>query len=91
MTDPTKRKMKIFQDEIKLKHTSHWDTDTMSRAEFEAYMRGELELASANVHQAAAAQCVPDMADAPASAAPCRAGRNESLWARFMRACTPGA
>lgn len=39
MAEATGRKpLKIYQDEAKLRHTSHWDADFMGRAEFEAYM-----------------------------------------------------
>ena len=33
---PAKKRFKIFIDAVKLRHTSHWDTDMMSRAELEA-------------------------------------------------------
>lgn len=82
VTDGNKRRMKIFQDEVKLRHTSHWDVDTMNRAEFEAYMRGERDLPSQNVYEAAATEAATHAPDEGASGA-------VSLWARFMKACLP--
>lgn len=38
-----KRKFKLHLDEVKLRHTSHWDSDYMSREEFDRYMRGETD------------------------------------------------
>jgi len=85
VTDRNKGKMKIFQDEVKIKHTSHWDVDAMSRAELEAYMRGELGLPSQNVHEAAAAEAAANEVEAQGQEA--RANAGGSLWTRFMRAC----
>ena len=36
-----KKNLRVYMDEVKLRHTSHWDADFMSREEFDAYMRGE--------------------------------------------------
>lgn len=33
------RKFRIFQDEVKLAHTSHWDLDYLGQAEFDALMK----------------------------------------------------
>lgn len=32
------KKQRLFREEIKDKHTSHWDLDMMSREELEAFM-----------------------------------------------------
>lgn len=73
-----KRKFKIYQEDVKLRHTSHWDADYMSREEFEAYMEGK------TVCQV--------KRDTHASARSDSAKRSEaalSLWERFLRACLP--
>lgn len=71
-----KRKLKIYQEEVKLRHTSHWDADYMSREEFEAYMEGKT-------------MCqVKRGADAPSGDSGA-AGPLRSLWDRFLRACLP--
>lgn len=81
MTDKSKCRMRIYQDEVKLRHTPHWDLDTMSRADFEAYMAGTLE-------QQVPTQPPPDD---PGT----RDGRGHpvtplpTLWERFLRACLP--
>ena len=37
MSDPSKKKpFRIFIDDVKIRHTSHWDEDFMSREELEA-------------------------------------------------------
>lgn len=41
MADNSKQKLKIYMDEVKLRHTTHWDMDAMSRAELEDYMQGK--------------------------------------------------
>lgn len=33
---PRKKRFRIFIDDVKIRHTSHWDEDFMSRAELEA-------------------------------------------------------
>ena len=35
-----KKPKKVLSEEIKDRHTSHWDMDMMSRAELEALMKG---------------------------------------------------
>lgn len=42
MSEPQKPK-KIVREEVKDRHTTHWDLDLMSRAELEAYMSQEKE------------------------------------------------
>lgn len=32
----TKKKFRVFIDDVKIRHTSHWDEDFMSREELEA-------------------------------------------------------
>ncbi|MAA74551.1 MAG: hypothetical protein CMN28_07585 [Salinisphaeraceae bacterium] len=34
-----RRRLKIYRDEVKERHTPHWDLDTMSQAEFDYVMR----------------------------------------------------
>ena len=46
------RKFKIYQDELKLRHTTHWDLDYLDAADYEAVMKGEK--AVPEVSQAAA-------------------------------------
>lgn len=92
MTELNKTRMKIFQDEVKLKHTTHWDVDTMSRAEFEAYMQGELDLPSQNVYEVAATEAAARSQSPPAESqvgAVSPARTSDSLWDRFMKACLP--
>lgn len=33
-------KFKIYQDELKLRHTTHWDLDYLGAEDFEAVMKG---------------------------------------------------
>ncbi|MGL1834858.1 hypothetical protein ACKVEX_14785 [Rhodocyclaceae bacterium SMB388] len=81
MNTNTKR-MKIYQDEVKLRHTSHWDLDTMSRAEYEAYMSGQSSAGGPSPGPAqvrhAATVAVGACTTAPTT-----------LWERFLRACMP--
>lgn len=37
------KKKRLFREEIKDKHTSHWDLDMMSREELEAIMGGKTD------------------------------------------------
>ena len=74
MADRATRKLRIFQDEVKLRHTSHWDMDTMSRSELDAYMSSE--------HR----QSRADTQDAPTTQP---AAVPESAWSRFLRAVLP--
>jgi hypothetical protein len=74
-----KRKFKIYQEDVKLRHTSHWDADYMSREEFEAYMEGKTVCqvkhdAHRSVRSAGGAK---------------RSDAAVSLWERFLRACLP--
>jgi hypothetical protein len=97
MRDPTpnKRKLKIYQDDVKLRHTSHWDADFMTREEFEAYMNGETVC---QVKPAPGKGAALENDEGRAGAAPLherdehaavgRAGL--SRWERFLRACLPG-
>jgi hypothetical protein len=74
-----KRKFKIYQEDVKLRHTSHWDADYMSREEFEAYMEGKTV-------------CQVKKRDARAHTREDAAASDESapsLWERFLRACLP--
>ncbi len=73
---PGRRRFKIFQEEVKLRHTPHWDADYMSRAEFDAYMRGEFhpDRGAIDARQASAVE----------AAAADRDGR-PSAWLRFVR------
>lgn len=80
MAESSKRRFRIFQDEIKLRHTTHWDLDTMSRAELEAYMQGPAELRT---------NTEPMIPAAPAADAEV-AVTEKSAWSRFLRACLPG-
>lgn len=42
MNDPAKaEKFKIYQDELKLRHTTHWDLDYLGAADYEAVMKGD--------------------------------------------------
>ncbi len=81
VTDKSKRRMRIYQDEVKLRHTSHWDLDTMSRADFEAYMAVKFE-------QHAPAQALSDDPGARDGLCPAVAPL-PTLWERFLRACLP--
>lgn len=86
MTDKTTRRMRIYQDEVKLRHTSHWDIDSMSRAELEAYMAGELDLPNAHVpptDQASTNQVVTQACGTVRPSPP------PTMWERFLRACLP--
>lgn len=78
-----RKPLKIYQDEVKLRHTSHWDADFMSRAEFEAHM-GSTRREDADRGDGS------DAADRPATQDRGRAdGRGrQSWWDRFMQACT---
>ncbi len=81
MADNNKKKLKIFQDEIKLRHTTHWDLDAMSRAELEAYMQGN----------GAAVTQTPPAAYTPQAAPPISAQQDSgNAWTRFMRCLLPG-
>lgn len=83
MADAAGRKpLKIYQDEVKLRHTSHWDADFMSRAEFEAYM-GSTRREDADRGGGS---------DTSGRAAKQDGGRGDgrgrpSWWDRFMQAC----
>ena len=81
MNANTKR-MKIYQDEVKLRHTSHWDLDTMSQADYEAYMNGQSPAGGSPPRpppeQRTASVAVRVCTTAPAT-----------LWERFLRACMP--
>lgn len=81
MNANTKR-MKIYQDEVKLRHTSHWDLDTMSRAEYEAYMSGRSPAGGPPPRPA------PERHAATVAVGVCTAAR-ATLWERFLRACMP--
>lgn len=74
MADQTKRTFRIFQDEIKLRHTTHWDLDTMSRSQLDAYMRGEAPAACARAG---------DPAQTPQA-------HVDTGWSRFLRTLWPG-
>lgn len=74
MADRATRKFRIFQDEVKLRHTSHWDMDTMSRSELDAYMNSEHRQSCADTQEAPATRPV---------AVP------ESAWSRFLKAILP--
>lgn len=42
MNSPTgKNKLKIYVDEVKLRHTTHWDLDFLSRKELDEVMGAE--------------------------------------------------
>jgi len=41
MSEPQVKHKKIVREEVKDRHTSHWDLDLMGRAELEAYMSQE--------------------------------------------------
>lgn len=83
MSNPTanKRKFKIYQDDVKLRHTSHWDADFMSREEFEAYMSGKTVCQVKRDTNA-----MPEGQDENGAA---RRGTRLSVWERFLRACLP--
>lgn len=72
-----KRSFKLHIDELKLRHTTHWDTDFMSREEFDAYMRGE---------GPATQGCRPAQSEenTPAEARP---ERPATAWERFLATC----
>ncbi|NMG04561.1 hypothetical protein [Azoarcus taiwanensis] len=74
MADRATRRFRIYQDEVKLRHTSHWDMDTMSRSELDAYMTGNQQ--HADPSNEAGPTHIPDP---PA----------ESAWSRFLRAILP--
>ncbi len=74
MADRATRKLRIFQDEVKLRHTSHWDMDMMSRSDLDAYMSSEHRRAHADTQQVPPTQPV---------AGP------ETAWSRFLRAILP--
>ncbi|MDO9596492.1 MAG: hypothetical protein Q7J47_02105 [Azoarcus sp.] len=38
---PASTKFKIYQDEVKLAHTSHWDLDYLSQTELDALLAQE--------------------------------------------------
>lgn len=81
MTDKTKPRMRIYQDEVKLRHTPHWDLDTMSREDFEACMSGRLD--PPNPTRPPQANPLPQAHMCGMSTTP------PTLWERFLRACLP--
>lgn len=74
MADQATRRLKIFQDEVKLRHTSHWDMDTMSRSELDAYMSAEHQPVGTVTH------------DTPTTLP---AAVPESAWSRFLKTILP--
>ena len=76
-------RFRIYQDEIKLRHTSHWDIDYLDRETLEAYMKGERT----------AVEHTPPPAPAPqqgACAAKTVPPESRSAWQRFLnRAFSP--
>lgn len=81
MNANTKR-MKIYQDEVKLRHTSHWDLDTMSRAEYEACMSGQSPASGPPPGP------VPELHATTVAVGVCTIAP-ATLWERFLRACMP--
>lgn len=76
MADQKKRMFRIFQDEVKLRHTTHWDLDTMSRSELDAYMKNEGRQLCGNA-------CATQSQSQHAVAEP------ENAWSRFIKALLP--
>lgn len=70
-----KRSFKLHIDEVKLRHTTHWDSDYMSREEFDAYMRGEGPATQE-------APCEPPAASPTEQAKP-----PVTAWERFLGKC----
>lgn len=77
-----RKKFRIYQDEVKLRHTSHWDADFMGRAEFEAYMSGKTEGGADRENAPASSDRQTQRDREREAAAPIR-----SWWDRFMQAC----
>lgn len=49
------KKKRLFREEVKDRHTSHWDLDMMSREELEEMMAGDKKLESKDTEQSGAA------------------------------------
>ncbi len=96
-----KPKMQIFQDEVKLAHTKHWDIDMMSRAELEAYMAAqaspgapssaaqrsaaEPSAAEPSAAEPSAAEPSADIHRPPDGSAIVSGGQALTAWQRFLR------
>lgn len=76
-----KPRMQIFQDEVKLAHTQHWDMDMLSRAELEACMSAQASPAAPPppAEPPAAMHRAQDDGTAPSS------GQALTAWQRFLR------
>lgn len=75
-----KPKMQIFQDEVKLAHTKHWDIDMMSRAELEAYMAAQASAAEPSATEPSADIQRPRDGSTIESS-----GQALTAWQRFLR------
>ncbi|HRP23832.1 MAG TPA: hypothetical protein PLF79_09635 [Thauera sp.] len=86
-----KPKMQIFQDEVKLAHTKHWDMDMMSRAELEAYMAAQASpgapssAAQRSAAEPSTAEPSADIHRPPAGSAIVSGGQALTAWQRFLR------
>lgn len=86
-----KPKMQIFQDEVKLAHTKHWDIDMMSRAELEAYMAAQASpgapssAAQRSAAEPSAAEPSADIHRPPDGSAIVSGGQALTAWQRFLR------
>ncbi|MFU2489163.1 hypothetical protein [Thauera sp. WH-1] len=86
-----KPKMQIFQDEVKLAHTKHWDMDMMSRAELEAYMAAQASpgapssAAQRSAAEPSAAEPSADIHRPPDGSAIVSGGQALTAWQRFLR------
>lgn len=86
-----KPKMQIFQDEVKLAHTKHWDMDMMSRAELEAWMAAQASLgapssaAQRSAAEPSAGEPSADIHRPPDGSAIVSGGQALTAWQRFLR------
>ena len=86
-----KPKMQIFQDEVKLAHTKHWDMDMMSRAELEAWMAAQASpgapssAARRSVAEPSAGEPSADIHRPPDGSAIVSGGQALTAWQRFLR------
>ena len=39
--EKSRKKTSVVRDEVKERHTTHWDVDLLSQAEFDLYMRNQ--------------------------------------------------
>jgi hypothetical protein len=65
MTTGKRRKLKLIRDDVKERHTSHWDLDYLSREELERLMTGKPEAADVRPAETGVTQATGAGADDP--------------------------